>query len=114
METLKEALREINLSIGRRKIELVITETVKRVNILRSSKCALSRYTDFCNLMRKLGFKSIKQEGIVRFNNIVREIMNINVSSFNTKNKISSSLVNNSKYIKKKIVSKKTSARIGS
>lgn len=46
--------------------------------------------------MQKLGFKLIKPEEIVQSNSTVREIMNINASSFNTKNKIINSLVNNS------------------
>lgn len=46
--------------------------------------------------MQKLGFKLIKPEEIVQSDSTVHEIMNINVSSFNTKNKIINSLVNNS------------------
>ncbi|KAL2732247.1 piggyBac transposable element-derived protein 4-like [Vespula maculifrons] len=71
METLKEVLQEINLSIGRRKIELV--------SILMEVD-PLGRHTGFCNIMQKLGFKLIKPEEIVQSNSTVREIMNINAN----------------------------------
>ncbi|KAF7391686.1 hypothetical protein HZH68_011229 [Vespula germanica] len=70
METLKEVLQEINLSIGRRKIELV--------SILMEVD-PLGRHTGFCNVMQKLGFKLIKPEEIVQSDSTVHEIMNINL-----------------------------------